>query len=126
MKTGYKIALALLAGVTIGAATMKGLNAQTQPRAYHVGEVDVFDREGYAKNFVPLADPPTKAAGGRFVVRGGSPIAMEGDAPKGRIVILEFDNMEKLKAWRTSMKDADSVREKYARTRTYAVEGLAK
>ncbi len=78
------------------------------------------------KTFVPLADPLTKAAGGRFVVRGGSPIAMDGEPPKGRVVILEFETMDKLKAWRASMKDADAVREKYARTRTYAVEGVAK
>jgi uncharacterized protein (DUF1330 family) len=126
MKALGKLALALSAGVVIGAVAVKGLSAQSGPPAFHIAEVDTFDRAGYLKNFVPLADPLTKAAGGRFVVRGGSPIAMEGEAPKGRIVILEFEDMDKLKAWRASMKAADAVREKYARARAYAVEGLAK
>jgi uncharacterized protein (DUF1330 family) len=126
MNSIFKFGAALSVGAIIGAAAVGGLKAQSGPPAFHIGEVDTFDREGYAKTFVPLADPLTKAAGGRFLVRGGVPIAMEGEAPKGRIVILEFENMDKLKAWRASMKDADAVREKFARTRTYAVEGLTK
>ncbi len=120
------IVLALIVGIAVGASGVTVLKARSQPRAYHIGEVDVFDREGYTKNFIPLADPVTRAGGGQFLVRGGNPTTMEGDAPKGRIVILEFKNMDKLKAWRASMKDADAAREKYARTRTYAVEGVAK
>ncbi|MEI9803652.1 MAG: DUF1330 domain-containing protein [Pseudolabrys sp.] len=126
MQPNLKLSLALTAGVGIGCLAANALHAQSQAPAFHVAEVETFDRDGYVKNFVPLADPLTKAAGGRFVVRGGAPIAMEGEAPKGRIVILEFETMDKLKAWRASMKDADTVREKYAKARTYAVEGLAK
>ncbi|MFZ0845624.1 MAG: DUF1330 domain-containing protein [Pseudolabrys sp.] len=126
MKDGFKLALTLIAGAAIGAAAAGALKAQARPPAFHVAETEVFDRDGYVKNFIPLADPITKAGGGRFLVRGGNPVAMDGDAPKGRVVILEFENMDKLKAWRASMKDADAVREKYAKTRTYAVEGVPK
>jgi uncharacterized protein (DUF1330 family) len=125
MTPRYSLAIALLTGIVVGGASMQALKAQNKARAYHIGEVDVFDRDGYLKNFVPLADPITKAGGGKFLARGGAAVPMEGEPPKGRIVILEFETMDQLKAWRASMKDADAVREKYARTRTYAVEGLA-
>jgi uncharacterized protein (DUF1330 family) len=32
-------------------------------------------------------------------VAGGSPIAIEGAAPDNRVVILQFESMDKLKAW---------------------------
>jgi uncharacterized protein (DUF1330 family) len=126
MNGSIKLGITLLAGLVIGALAMKNLQAAGGPPAYHVAETEIFDRDGYVKTFIPIADPLTRSAGGTFVVRGGTPIAMEGEAPKGRVVILEFENMDKLKAWRASMKDADLVREKFARTRTYAVEGVAK
>ncbi len=39
------------------------------------------------------------AHGGRYLVRGGSVDALEGDAPGNRMVIVEFPDMARLKAF---------------------------
>jgi uncharacterized protein (DUF1330 family) len=41
--------------------------------------------------------------GGRFLVRGGwDPVVLEGDAPAGRVVILEFESRERALEWYNS------------------------
>jgi uncharacterized protein (DUF1330 family) len=51
---------------------------------------------------------------------------MEGDPPKGRIVISVFDSFEKAQAWRDSpeYKRIVTVREREAKSRMYIVESL--
>jgi uncharacterized protein (DUF1330 family) len=39
------------------------------------------------------------AHGGRYLVRGGSVDVLEGDAPRNRLVIVEFPDMARLKAF---------------------------
>jgi uncharacterized protein (DUF1330 family) len=40
-----------------------------------------------------------KPFGGRFIVRAADPVPLEGQSPKGRLVIIEFDSMEQALAW---------------------------
>jgi len=49
----------------------------------------------------------------------------EGEPPK-RVVVQVWDSLEKVQAWRSSaeFKAARQVGEKYAKFRTYVVEGL--
>jgi uncharacterized protein (DUF1330 family) len=63
---------------------------------------------------------------GRYLVRGGRNVGIEGDPPKGRIVISVFDSFEKAQAWRDSpeYKKILAVREREAKSRMYIVEGL--
>jgi uncharacterized protein (DUF1330 family) len=37
--------------------------------------------------------------GGRFVVRGGNPVQLEGDAPIERAVVMEFPDRAAAQAW---------------------------
>jgi uncharacterized protein (DUF1330 family) len=69
---------------------------------------------------------PIKKHGGRFVVRGGSVIAMEGTAPK-RITEYVFEDTEHFKAWQNEpeQKDLSSIRDKASKFNSFAVEGLA-
>ena len=55
-------------------------------------------------------------------------VSIEGAAPKNRIVINTFDNMdEAMKAYNSpAYKDARKVGDKYGKFRIYAVEGVAK
>jgi uncharacterized protein (DUF1330 family) len=55
-------------------------------------------------------------------------MSIEGAAPKNRIVINTFDNMdEAMKAYNSpAYKDARKVGDKYGKFRIYAVEGVAK
>jgi uncharacterized protein (DUF1330 family) len=125
MKVNYKIALALLAGVAIGAAAAHGLNAQTKPIAYVVAEIDVTNQDAYAKEYVPLA---TKALGeggsGYKRVAIGKPVSIEGAPPKSRVVINTFANMDAAIAAFNSpaYKEARNIGNKYATFRIIAVE----
>jgi len=37
--------------------------------------------------------------GGRYVVRGGDVQALEGEPPKGYIVVIGFDSVKKAREW---------------------------
>ena len=65
-----------------------------------------------------------KAAGGRTVASGRA-IAIEGDVPKPRTVVIQWDSIEQIQAWRNSaaFKELVPEREKLARFRAIAIEG---
>ncbi len=131
MKQYFGLVLAMLAGTAIGAAAVTGLHAQAKPPVYLVTEIDVTNPEAYGTEFAPKAQATIKAAGGRFVVIGGTagvgakPItAMAGTPPK-RLTIQAWDSMDALNAW---YKGADyqaalNIGEKYATFRRFAIEG---
>ena len=85
------------------------------------GNMDVFLKD-YAAHVQATVDP----FGGRYLVRGGRNVGVEGEPPKGRIVISVFDSFEKAQAWRDSpeYKKILTVREREAKSRMYIVEGL--
>ena len=127
----YKIAVAVTAGVAIGALAVQGLHAQAKPPVYYVAEIDVTNPDAYAKEYAPKAQAIIKAAGGRFLAIGGSAAttgtvtAFDGDAPK-RVVVQVWDSMEKIQAWRANPEYVElrKVGEKYAKFRSFAVDGL--
>jgi uncharacterized protein (DUF1330 family) len=126
MRTGTIIALSLVAGAALGASTVATLHAQAKPRAFVVGEIEINDPEGYAKEFSPLARKAlAEAHGYRALVLGGKTVAIAGPAPKRRVIINEFDNLDSAVAAYTSddFKAAKKIGDKYATFRTFAVEG---
>ncbi|MEH2519159.1 uncharacterized protein (DUF1330 family) [Bradyrhizobium sp. AZCC 1610] len=131
MRSNYKIAVAVTAGVAIGALAVEGLHAQAKPPVYFVAEIDVTNPDAYAKEYAPKAQAIIKAAGGRFLAIGGSAAttgtvtAFDGDAPK-RVVVQVWDSMEKIRAWRANPEYVElrKVGEKYAKFRSFAVDGL--
>lgn len=66
--------------------------------AYLIGDIAVHDPDLYAEYAAGVL-PTVEAYGGRYVVRGGHPEAVEGDWPAQRIVILEFPDRERATAW---------------------------
>ena len=52
---------------------------------------------------------------------------MEGEPPKSRIVVIAFDSLEKIDAWRNSeaFKEDRRIGDKYAKFRAYAIEGVS-
>ena len=125
MKTHYTVALAMLAGVAIGAVAIQGLHAQAKPPVYYIGENDVTNPDGYTKEYLPRAQELILASGGRYVAAGKA-TPLEGDPPKPRVVVLAFDSMEKIQAWRNSaeFKEHRKIGDKYAKFRSYAIEGV--
>ena len=127
MKTTYKIALSLLAGVAIGAAAISALQAQAKPPVYMVFENALTNRDGYVKEYLPTAVATIKAHGGR-VVAAGKPTTYAGDPPKepASFGILMFDSTEQLEGWLHSdeYKKIRAVGEQYAKYRNVAVPGV--
>jgi len=128
MKTNYRmgLALALLAGLTAGTATIARLQAQPKPSAYVVIDItETRDPDAYIKA-VSAAEPnATVSAGGRFIVRSNAPVALDGPAPN-RFVVIAFDSSEKAKAWydTQAIKDVNAVRMKVTNSRAFMVDGV--
>jgi uncharacterized protein (DUF1330 family) len=127
MKTRYTVALAMLAGFGLGTIAVQGLHAQARALVYQVTEVEVLDAAAYARDFAPKAAAAIKASGGKILAVGGKTMALDGEPPKSRIVISQWDSVEQLNGYRSSaaFKEIQPIREKLAKIRTYAVEGVA-
>jgi uncharacterized protein (DUF1330 family) len=119
--------LGIVAGAALGAAAVQTLHAQAKPPAFQIVEVTINDQDGYSKEFVPIISKVQQDVGGKFLARGGKTISFQGAAPAPRIVLIQYDNMEKLQAAFDSavMKSAMAVGNKYSTQRIYGVEGLA-
>jgi uncharacterized protein (DUF1330 family) len=126
MKTHHTVAFAMLAGFGLGTIAVQGLHAQANAPVYSVAEVDIVDQAAYS-TYVPKAQAAIKASGGKFLVAGGKITAVEGEPPKSRVVIQQWDSLEKYQAYRNSaaFKDLLPLREKVAKWRTYVVEAVA-
>ncbi len=93
--------------------------------AYIVVEIDVTDPVGY-EEYRKLAPPTVAAYEGKFVVRGGKVEVLEGDWVPKRLVVLEFESVERAKQWWSSReyKVPKQVRQKSAKTNMIVVEGV--
>jgi uncharacterized protein (DUF1330 family) len=130
METNFKLMLVALVGVVIGAAGIEMLSAQSvsptkTPPAYLIAEIEVIDPDGY-KTYQDGVSSVLAASGGRFVVRGGKTVALDGPPPK-RIVVIGFDSIEKAQAFRNSKvyNEFVPIRDKSSKFRLFAVEGVA-
>jgi uncharacterized protein (DUF1330 family) len=125
MKAHYAVALAMFAGFGLGTVAVQGLHAQAKPPVYSVAEIDITDQAAYA-TYVPKAQAAIKAAGGKLLAAGGKNTSIEGEPPKSRVVIQQWDSLEKFQAYRNSAayKDLLPIRDKVAKFRTFVVEGV--
>ena len=126
MKTCYTVTLAMLAGFGLGAVAVQGLHAQAKPPIYYIAEIDATNIDAYTKEYAPIAQATIKAAGGRLLAAGQNVTSVEGAPPTKRVAIQVWDSMEKIQAWRNSAeyKKAREIGDKYAKFRSYAIEGL--
>jgi uncharacterized protein (DUF1330 family) len=125
MKSNYKVAIALIAGVAIGGAAIQGLHAQATPKAYVVTEIEVIDQE--AQNaYLPKVGEVIKSTGGTYLARGGKIVALEGGAAPKRVTIIVYDSLEKAQASRNSpaWTALKAERDKALKAKSYAIEGL--
>jgi len=89
---------------------------------YLLTEVGVSDLDAHQREYVPVVQASIKAAGGRPIAGGQNIIVLEGPSPGARVAINQFDSRDAVQAWRNS----DQYKEagKYAKFRSFAVEGL--
>jgi uncharacterized protein (DUF1330 family) len=93
--------------------------------AYVLAMVEILQPERYPE-YAPMAARAVEAFGGRYIARGGRQEALEGEWSPKRIAMIEFENMEKAKAWWNSeqYREAKALRQAIARTTLLVVEGL--
>ena len=69
--------------------------------AYMIAEMQVTNAEGY-ETYRTQVGATIEQYGGTYVVRGGAVEAIEGDAAPGRMVVLQFADVDAAKRWYNS------------------------
>lgn len=92
--------------------------------AYIIVDVKVTNPEVY-QNYTKLVPATVDAYGGKFIVRGGKTETLEGDWQPNRVVVLEFESVEKAKAWWNSeeYREPKALRHSAAQAQMIVVEG---
>src|SRR5580658_8539808 len=74
----------------------------------------------------PKGYPIAAKFGGKYLVRGGQTLAVEGEPPRGRIVVIEFDSLAAARSFEDSpdYQAITPLRHKAASSRVYLVEGV--
>lgn len=133
MIVSRRLAVVAAAGVCVGVAVMQGINAlQTKvPPAYIIAEVEKDaskpqDTEAL-RRYAEEAPKSLIPFNGQYVVRGGRVQTLEGDAPKGYIVVLGFDSGQKAREWYDSpaYQAIKPIRQNSTKSRLLLVEGIA-
>ena len=126
MRTRYAVAVAVVIGFGLGAVAVQVLHAQAKPPVYYIAEIDVTNLDAYTKEYAPKAQALIKASGGRLLAAGQNVTSIEGAPPKPRGAVQVWDSMEKIQAWRNSaeFKEIRKIGEKYAKFRSFTIEGL--
>jgi uncharacterized protein (DUF1330 family) len=127
MKSTLKITVAIACGVLIGGGAVQLLHAQSKPPAFVVSEIAVRDQKGYDENFLKATRKDISDHGGKYLAGGyNKTLSLIGDPPPNRVIILQFPNMDEVKAWRDqgAMDMENTVGSKYAAFRVYAVEAV--
>lgn len=93
--------------------------------AYVIVDIKVNDPALY-EDYKKLAPPAIAAYGGKYLSRGGATEVLEGEWPHNRVVILEFESVERAKEWLESpeYREGRALRHKSAITNMIVVEGI--
>ncbi len=92
---------------------------------YMIADVNVTDPAGF-EEYRKLVSATIEVYGGRYLVRGGAVEPVEGNWNPSRLVILEFDSVERAKEWYYSEEYAGpkTMRHNSATTNATFVEGV--
>ncbi len=93
--------------------------------AYVFVSIEITDPQRYP-DYIRVAPESIRRYGGRYLARGGRAEALEGDWAPHRVVVLEFESLQRAKQWWASeeYRAPKALRQACARTRMIAVEGL--
>jgi uncharacterized protein (DUF1330 family) len=93
--------------------------------AFVISEVEILD-ETVADQYRALAAASIEEHGGRYLVRGATPDAVEGEvSPRRRLVVVEFPDMDVARRWYASDSYAEALalRDRALTRRLLFVEG---
>ena len=93
--------------------------------AYIIARINVTDQDQY-KKYIKVTPGIIAKYDGRFIVRGGETVTLEGPEEKWRIVVVEFPDLAKAKEFYYSPEytDAKKIREGAALAQFFAVSGV--
>lgn len=115
-----------LTAAAMAAATISAHAADTAPKAYVIGEVNVTDPEAY-KAYAAKTSPIVAKFGGTYIVRGGQSVPVEGAPPSGRVVVIQFPSLAAAKAFEASAEylAVAPIRQRSSTGRFFIAEGTA-
>ncbi len=93
--------------------------------AYVILDLSIHDHKEM-EEYKKLAPATVTVFGGKFIVRGGQTITLEGEWNPERIVILEFPTIERANEWWNSeiYAKAKEIRQRSAKTKIIIIEGV--
>ena len=133
MNLNYPMTWWVLAGFASGAASLQAPHAQQERTApaYVIAEVapdpaHAADPAAAAK-YKDEAPRTIAAFNGRYLVVSSRAQAVEGEPPKGSLVVIAFDSLEQARGWYNSpaYEAIRPIRQNSTRSRILIVEGLA-
>jgi len=93
--------------------------------AFVIVEIEVHDQDLY-KSYTQLTPASIASYQGKFVVRGGETMVLEGNWQPKRLALLEFPSMEIANSWWHSEEytKAREIRQRAATTKMIIVDGV--
>ena len=133
VKTNHKLTLAVLAGVSSGFAAAQAIHAPQAkaPPAYIIAEVEKdsakIEDPGASRRYVAEVPKTLAPFNGKYLARAGGGMiqTLEGEAPKGYIVVIGFESVEKARGWYYSpaYEAIKPIRQNSTKSRLLIVEG---
>jgi uncharacterized protein (DUF1330 family) len=105
-------------------ATKVLASSATPPKGYAIAEITVTDPEAY-KQYAAAVPAIAAKFGGKYIIRAGNVIPVEGQAPTGRFVVIEFPSMANAQAFEASpeYRAVAPIRQKASTGRLFLIEG---
>jgi uncharacterized protein (DUF1330 family) len=123
-------AVAAVLAVALGCSSTGAAHAQAQlgssphAPAYYISEFELSDPEGI-RPYSSAVESTFTPFGGRYVVRGGKVVSLEG-APAKRVIMIAFPSLERAQAWYDSpaYRSILPIRHKSASSRVFIMDGF--
>ena len=118
--------LMTVAAILVTAAGSSYLRAATgEPKGYVIAEITVTDPEAY-KQYATGVPAILAKFGGKYLVRGGKALTVEGSPPSGRIVVIEFNSLAAAQSFEESpeYQALAPLRRKASQGRVFLAEGV--
>jgi len=111
--------------VLLAVASVQAFGAPpVEPKGYSIAEINVTHAEAY-KQYVAAVSPIVAHFEGKYLVRAGAIVPLEGEAPTGRFIVIEFPSLSIAKAFESSpeYRAIVELRHRASRSRVFLVEG---
>jgi uncharacterized protein (DUF1330 family) len=131
MKSSYKLLVAVLAGLLLGAVgsrAIHGQQAKPRPVCYIISEADAVTDPAALKNYGAKVPETLAPFAGHYQFLAGRNIqSLDGGAPPEGIVVLLFDSSEQARAWYNSpaYQAIKPLRLAGVKGRMFIMEGVA-